>query len=407
MNANFLSARVRTLKGSPTLALGAKAKALSQKGFDVVSLALGEPDWDTLEVAKSAAIQAIDAGFTKYTPVNGIPELRAAIAKQTNRETGLTYDGDQVTVSSGGKFVLFSAFQSLLDPADEVLIPIPYWVSYPTMVELAGGKPVYIETDERSRFKVTAEKLEASISSRTKILILNSPSNPTGEVYTLEELRAITAVLRRHEHVHVVSDDIYNRLFFGGEYAPHLLNADPELRSRTLIVNGASKAFSMTGWRIGWAVGEKTLINAMTQYQSQSVSNPNSIAQKAALAALQEGDSQIKEIVSELKRRRDRALNLVRKVPGVEAATPEGAFYLWLDIRKLLGKRVSNTENSQDALISSSQDFSNLFLDKYYVATVPGIEFGCEGYLRMSYVLSEERLEEAIKRLNQLITSLR
>ncbi|MCB0384963.1 MAG: pyridoxal phosphate-dependent aminotransferase, partial [Bdellovibrionales bacterium] len=269
----MLADRVASLKPSPTLALAAKAKELKKQGHDVYSLTVGEPDWDTFEQIKAAGIEAIKSGQTKYAPANGLPELREAICEQTILDLGHHYDADQVTVSAGAKFVLYSALQSLINPGDEVIIPSPYWVSYPTMVELAGGLPVIAACGPETGFKLTANALERTITPKTKMIILNSPSNPTGSVYSMEEWKQIGDVLKKHKQVIVLSDDIYNRLVFdSSDVAPHILQATPDLADRTVVINGVSKTYSMTGWRLGWAVGPKDVIKAMTNLQSQSVS---------------------------------------------------------------------------------------------------------------------------------------
>lgn len=395
-----LSQRALSLKPSPTLALAAKAKELSAQGHKVISLSVGEPDWDTFEVAKRGAMAAIESGFSKYTPSNGIPELRKAIVEQTQKEMGIVYSPDHVTVSAGGKFIIFSALQTLLNPRDEVIIPAPYWVSYPTMVELADGKPVIAVCDEKMGFKITPGMLESKITPKTKLLILNSPSNPTGVMYSREELAALAKVLERHPNVMVLSDDIYNRLVFKDEVAPHLLQVAPQLKDRVLVVNGAAKTFSMTGWRVGWALGHPDWIKAMTNYQSQSVSCAASMAQMATLKAIQDGESELKEALKELRRRKDYIVAELSSVKGIKVAAPDGAFYVWPDIRELLGKKF------EDRVLKTSSDFSQALLEDQKVVCVPGIEFGLDGYLRISYVLKDSAIAEAIQRLKAFIAKL-
>jgi aspartate aminotransferase len=397
----MISVRAKSLKPSATLALAAKAKEMQDRGEDVVSLTVGEPDWDTFASIKEAAKKSIDAGRTKYTPANGILPLRQAIAERANAELRARYDAEQVTVTAGGKFVIFSALQVLVDPGDEVIIPSPYWVSYPTMVELAGGLPRVAETTEAAGFKLTPEVLRAHLGPRTKIVILNSPSNPTGFMYTDGELRALAAVLRDFPRVVVLSDDIYNRLVFNETgLAPHILHAAPELVDRVVVVNGASKTYSMTGWRIGWALGPAKLISCMNKYQSQTVSCPNSTAQDAALHAIRHGDGELADAVKRLRARRDKFLALLADVPGVTCATPDGAFYLWPKVSDHFGKYLG------DRRINDDKDFAEALLETQKVVVVPGVEFGAEGYLRLSYCLPEDKMAQAVARLRALIGAL-
>lgn len=395
-----LADRVSSLKPSPTLALAAKAKELAAEGHKVIALSVGEPDWDTFEVAKKAGIDAIEKGFSKYVPSNGIPELRKAIAIQTKKETGVEYSPDDVTVSTGGKFVIFSALQSLLNKGDEVIIPAPYWVSYPTMVELAEGTPVIVACPAKCNFKLTRELLSKAITPKTRLLILNSPSNPTGVMYSKAELKELADVLRDNPQVLVMSDDIYNRLVFEGGVAPHLLHVAPELKDRILIVNGAAKTFSMTGWRVGWALGPQQWIKAMTNYQSQSVSCAASMAQKATLAAIEQGEPELKNAIQQLKVRRDFVCSLLAKVPGVKTESPDGAFYVWPDISSFFGKSYNGKK------ITGSGEFAQALLEDQKVVCVPGNEFGLDGYLRISYVISDSAMTEAVDRLKAFLAKL-
>ncbi|MCB0349601.1 MAG: pyridoxal phosphate-dependent aminotransferase [Bdellovibrionales bacterium] len=396
----MISLRAKNLKPSPTLALAAKAKELIAQGHDVISLSVGEPDWDTLECAKQAGRKAIDDGFSKYTPSNGIPELRKAIAAQTNADLKTDYTPDEVTVTAGGKFVIFAALQCAIDPGDEVIIPAPYWVSYPVMVELAGGTPVTAVCDETVNFKLTPEILQKHITPKTKMLILNSPSNPTGLMYSKEELAALAQVLRDHPRILILSDDIYNRLVFGGELAPHILQVAPELKPRVLVMNGASKTYAMTGWRVGWALGPQVWIKAMTNYQSQSVSQAASMSQKATLAAIEHGAPELKKAMTELSARKDRAVSLLSQVSGIQVANPDGAFYIWPDIRKLLGKSYKGKK------LATSSDFSVALLEAQNVAVVPGVEFGLDGFVRLSFALKEPRMVEAMERIKKFVADL-
>lgn len=390
----MLSKRLSRLKPSPTLALAAKAKELKAQGKDVISLSVGEPDWDTFDFIKEEAIKAIQEGQTKYTPSAGIPELRKAIAKQVNGDFNMNYEPTEVTVSIGGKFVIFSALQSLIDPGDEVIIPAPYWVSYPSMVELCDGVPVTVSCGKESGYKLTLELLKNAISEKTKLLILNTPSNPTGFMYSQEELAALADTLKEHPQVVVMSDDIYNRLVFSDQgLAPHILTSHPEFKERMVIVNGLAKSYSMTGWRVGWALGPAEVISAMSRLQSQSVSCASPFSQRAAIVAIEKGDEAIRQSIEVLKDRCDFVCAGLEKIEGVEIVRPDGAFYVWPDISSFLG----GTFNGQK--IETSKDFAAMLLEDQLVAAVPGIEFGLDGYLRLSYALSKDRMGEAVGRL--------
>jgi aspartate aminotransferase len=397
----MLSKRALSLKPSPTLALVAKAKELSSKGHDVISLSVGEPDWPTFAIPSEAGIAAIKSGFSKYTLAAGIPELREAICKQVKTDINVEYKISQVTVSTGAKFVLFAAFQMLFNEGDEVIIPAPYWVSYPVMAELAGGVPVIVDCGADVNFKLSAAQLEKAITKKTKALVLCSPSNPTGLVYSKQELTAIAEVLKKHPHVVMISDDIYNRLMLTeGTFAPHILQVAPELKERTLLINGVSKTYAMTGWRIGWALGPQALITAMADYQSQSTSSACSISQKAALEAIKHCDGDVEKSVGVLKERLNSTLKSLENVPLVRAVKPEGAFYVWLDISKTFGKSFEGKK------IENSRDFATLLLEKYFVAAVPGLEFGTEGYMRLSFAIETPRMVKAIDRMKTLINEL-
>lgn len=392
-----LSTRALNLKPSPTLEIAAKAKALKAQGQDVISLSVGEPDWDTYEEIKKVGIEAIQQGKTKYAPAGGLPELKRGIAGLVGSEVGLEYSADEVTVSVGAKFILFSALQMLLDAGDEVLIPAPYWVSYPTMVELAGGKSVIVPSTEESRFHLRASELEKLLTSQTKVLLLNSPNNPSGEVLSKDELKEIAEVLRKYPDVVVLSDDIYNRLLFseGQKVAPHLLQVAPDLKNRTLLINGVSKSFSMTGWRLGWAVGPKNLVKAMSNYQSQSVSCAAPFTQVATLYAIQNSWKQVEESNKTLVRRRDSFVQKLNQVKGLKVSPPGGAFYLWVDVRSWIGR------SHQGEVIKDSRHLAMLLLDRAKLATVPGVESGIEGYLRVSFALDEASIEKACQRFEE------
>ncbi|MBK9324015.1 MAG: pyridoxal phosphate-dependent aminotransferase [Bdellovibrionaceae bacterium] len=397
----MLSKRAQNLKPSPTLFLVAKAKELQAQGHPVISLTVGEPDWPTFPVAAKAGQEAIEKGITKYTPASGTVELRQAIASKMKADFDVDYGVKNITVASGAKFIIFGALQMLISPGDEVIINSPYWVSYPTMIELADGVPVIVECDEKDHFKMTPEKLERAITSRTKVFLFCSPSNPTGLVYSKSELKALVEVLKKHPDIIIISDDMYNRLMFdGSKIAHHILHVAPELKDRVLCVNGGSKAYSMTGWRIGWAAGPEKIITAMSDYQSQSTGSPSSISQYAAVAAIKHADPDIDEVVKKLIQRKSFALSEFKKIPQLRVIEPQGAFYLWVEMRSLYGKSYKGQK------ILSSKDFADILLNHFYVATVPGNECGCDGYLRLSFACTEGEMQEAIRRMASCIEQL-
>jgi aspartate aminotransferase len=400
MISDVLSNRAKALKPSPTLAMAARARELQAQGHDVVNLTVGEPDWATFKSANEAGIKAIQDGFTKYTAAAGIIELRQEIANQTEKFIGVNYKPSECVVGAGAKYVIYAALQMIINPGDEVIIPSPYWVSYPTMVELAGGKNVFITTEKDSHFKLTAQQLENSITAKTKALILCSPSNPTGVQYSSEELRKIAEVLRRHSHVILISDDIYNRLNFSTTNppeacSPHILQVAPDLKKQVFIVNGVSKTYSMTGWRLGWGLGPSEIINPLADYLSQTTSNVSSITQKAALAALQNGEAELSTAKQNLINRYNLLSAKLKQISGLEVIEPDGAFYIWAGVKQWLGK----THKPSGKKLNNSKDVSEALLDSCYLATVPGIEFGTEGYLRMSFAASQATLEKAADRL--------
>jgi aspartate aminotransferase len=390
----MLSKLVSKLKPSPTLALAAKAKELKASGKDVISLTVGEPDWETYDVAKEAGINAINNGITRYTPASGNLEIKEAVVKLINDQLGTRYNNSNVTVTAGAKFILFSALNSLLDPDDEVLLPSPYWVSYTAMIDLCRAKAVILESGIDSNFKVTAKQIENLISDKTKVLMLNSPSNPTGMVYTEKELREIADVLLKHPKVAILSDDIYNQLCFNEEgFAPHLLKVEPSLVDRCVCINGVSKAYAMTGWRIGWATGPDTIIKAMTNFQSQALGAASSISQMASAAALNNAHSDVKETLIQLKQRRSFGFEKLNSVPGFTLLNPEGAFYFWISISDLMSK--SNSKYN----LKDSRAYSQALLEEKNVVVVPGQEFGCDGFIRISYAVENEAMEKAVERL--------
>lgn len=400
-----LSQRAQCLKPSPTLAMAQKARELQAQGLDVVTLTVGEPDWSTFPSASEAGIKAIKDGFTRYTAAAGIPELREQIAKQTSQEIGIVYKPEQAVVGAGAKFVIYSVLQMLIDPNDEVLIPSPYWVSYPTMAELAGAKVKIIECDETVHFKLSAELLQKNISEKTKVLILCSPSNPTGLLYTKQELTALADVIRKYPNLTVISDDIYNKLVFDQmQIAPHILQVAPDLVSQVVIVNGASKTYAMTGWRVGWALGPVALMKPMADYFSQTTSNVTSISQKAVMAALTVNNSDLSLAVVRLEKKKNEMLERMKQLKHIKVIPPQGAFYFWLDVKACFGKRCklrdkNQQHTGQSVEIKNSKQVADLWLEQYLLATVPGIEFGSEGYIRISIAASDSDLVKAQQRL--------
>ncbi len=397
-----LSKLATSMKPSPTLFLVAKAKELSSQGHDVISLSVGEPDWPTFSAPSKAGLAAIESGFSKYTAAAGIPELRKAIVKQIKQDLNIDYSEAEVTVATGAKFIIFAALQMLCDAGDEVVFQSPYWVSYPVMTEMAGAKPVVVDCHLNSDFKMKAADLKKTLTNKTKVIILCSPSNPTGLFYTRDELNEIAKVLREYPQVTILSDDIYNRLVLDPQQgiAPHILQVAPDLKERTLIINGVSKSYAMTGWRIGWAVGPKPLVQAMADYQSQTTSSACSISQKAACAAIENSEVDVKKSVQMLIERKKSALEKIKTLPLVSAIEPQGAFYLWLDIRKTFGK------SYEGEVIKDSKTLCGIFLEKFFVAAVPGVEFGAEGFMRLSFAIETPRMLEALSRFEKLLKAL-
>ncbi len=397
----MLSKRAQALKPSPTLSLVAKAKELQAKGHNVISLTVGEPDWDTYPAAAQAGIEAIQNGVTKYTAANGTIELRKGIVERIRADLNLEYTPNEVAVTSGAKFAIFAALQVLCDPQDEVIIHSPYWVSYPAMAELAGATPRIVTCHEATNFKITAEDLKANINENTKVFLFCSPSNPTGFVYTEEELKQLGEVLKQFPRVHIISDDMYNRLMFDGtNCAPHILQACPELKDRTVVINGGSKAYSMTGWRIGWAAGPQKIIQALGDFASQSTGAPSSISQAAVLAGLTKCEPNIRETGILLKQRMMAAMDAFKAIPQFKVFKPQGAFYFWVDLHEALGRHMDGHK------INTSNDFCRILLEKYFVATVPGEEFGNTGYMRLSFATSTEKMGQAIERMKQMISEM-
>ncbi|MBD3650721.1 MAG: pyridoxal phosphate-dependent aminotransferase [Alcanivorax sp.] len=390
-----LSDRVQRIKPSPTLAITSKAAELRAQGKDIIGLGAGEPDFDTPDHIKQAAIEAINAGKTKYTPVDGTPGLKKAVIDKFKRENGLDYEAGQILVSSGGKQSFFNMALALLNDGDEAIIPAPYWVSYPDMVKVAGGVPVILETDLDSRFKITPQQLEQAITPKTRLFVINSPSNPSGMAYSKEELAALGEVLKKHPDIVIATDDMYEHILWTGQPFVNIVNACPELYDRTVVMNGVSKAYSMTGWRIGYAGGPQKLIAAMKKVQSQSTSNPASISQAAAEAALS-GDQQcVRDMVKAFKERHDYVVDALNKLPGVTCAPGDGTFYAFPDF--------SGAIADMDG-VESCTDLAAQLLETAEVALVPGSAFGAPGCLRLSFAVGMDTLVEAISRIEKALS---
>ena len=386
---------------SPTLAMTQKARDLKSRGRDVISLSAGEPDFDTPEHIKQAAIDAIRRGETKYTAVDGIAELKAAVVAKFKRDNNLDYAPDQITVAPGGKAVIYNAIMASVNNGDEVIIPAPYWVSYPDIVELAGGRPVIVETREADGFLLSAEALERAITPRTRWLIFNSPANPTGAAYDRNALKALADVLVRHPQIMILSDDIYEHLLYDGRVFSTIAEVEPELFGRTLTLNGASKAYAMTGWRIGFAGGPRPLIAAMAKIMSQSTTNPCSISQWAALAALDGDHGFLAKRNAAFVSRRDRVVEMLNETEGVTCRTPEGAFYVYPSCAGLIGKTAPSGR-----IIETDEDFALELLDAQGVAVVFGAAFGLSPYFRISYAASMSDLEDACRRIQRFCAAL-
>lgn len=398
---SLIATRLGFIKPSPTLAVSAKAAELKRSGVDVISLGAGEPDFDTPENIKLAAIAAIKAGATKYTNVDGMPELKKAVCKKFKRENGLEYLPEQIIIGTGGKQVIYNLFMATLNKGDEVIIPAPYWVSYPDIVLLAEGKPVIIEAHLETGFKIMPESLDAAITDKTKWFVLNSPSNPSGAAYSKQDLLLLANILRKYPHVQIMSDDIYEHITFDRFKFYNLVAVAPDLKERIFIVNGVSKAYSMTGWRIGYGAGNKDIIKAMALIQSQSTSNPSSISQMAAIEALIGIQNYIPKNVLSFEKKRDLVFSLLSRIKNLECYKPEGAFYLFIRCMKLFGKKTPSGK-----LLKNDNDVATYLLENGNVAVVPGIAFGLEGYFRISYATSEELLVKACQRIEMCINQL-
>ena len=391
-----LSKRVQSIKPSPTLAITARAAELRAKGEDIIGLGAGEPDFDTPDHIKQAAVRALDNGQTKYTAVDGTAELKQAIIKKFARDNGLNYEPNQILVSSGGKQSFFNMAQAVLQAGDEVIIPAPYWVSYPDMTLLADGKPVIIEGNRDQRYKITPEQLENAITDNTRVFVINSPSNPSGIAYTKAELQALGEVLRKYPDILIATDDMYEHIYWADEPFENIVSANPDLYDRTLVMNGVSKAYSMTGWRIGYAGGPAELIAAMKKIQSQSTSNPASISQAASVEALNGDQTCISEMLSEFKKRHDMVVDKLNAMDGIVALPTDGTFYVFPDISGLV--------DSRDDLEDDMQFAEKLLVEKG-VALVPGSAFGLKNHVRLSIATSEDNLNQALDRLHDFISN--
>lgn len=398
---SIVADRLSRIKPSPTIAVTNKARELKAAGRDVIGLGAGEPDFDTPEFVKEAACKAIENGETKYTAVDGTPALKDAIIAKFKRDNDLEYTRDQITVGTGGKQVLYNALMASVNPGDEVIIPAPYWVSYPDMVLLAEGTPVTVECSKENDFKLTAQDLEAAITPKTKWLIFNSPSNPTGGAYTREELKALTDVLVKYPQVYIMTDDMYEHLVYDGFEYSTPAQVEPSLYDRTLTCNGVSKSYAMTGWRIGYAGGPKELIKAMAKVQSQSTSNPSSVSQAAAVEALNGDQSFLQERNDVFKERRDMVVDMLNAADGIECIKPEGAFYVYPSCAGTIGKTTPDGKT-----IESDEDFVTYLLETEGVAAVHGAAFGLSPYFRISYATSTENLTEACKRIQRACAAL-
>ena len=398
---SFIADSLSRVQPSATIAVTQKARQLKAEGRDVIGLGAGEPDFDTPENIKEAAIDAIRRGETKYTDVTGIPELKKAIAAKFARENNLTYAPEQCYVAPGGKPIIYNAMMATLNPGDEVIIPAPYWVSYPDIVNLAGGTPVIVEATAEHGFKLQADVLEAAITPKTKWLIFNSPSNPTGAAYTREELKPLTDVLLRHPHVWVLTDDMYEHLTYGDFTFVTPAEVEPQLYDRTLTMNGVSKAYAMTGWRIGYCAGPAALISAMAKIQSQSTSNPTSISQWAAVEALNGPQDYIAQSNAVFVRRRDMVVDMLNAAEGIQCATPEGAFYVYPSCPGCIGKTTKS-----GVTLQSDEDFATALLEEEGVAVVHGAAFGLSPFFRISYATSDENLREACTRIQRFCAKL-
>jgi len=396
---NLLSNRAKSLKPSPTLAINAKAKSMQAQGIHVISFGAGEPDFDTPDNIKRAAKKAIDDGFTKYTPVGGIDELKDAIINKFKKDSQLTYKRSEILVSCGGKHSFYNLAQAIFDQGDEVIIPAPYWVSYPPMVALAGGTPVIVATTEKNEFKITPEDLRKAMTPKTKALVMNSPSNPTGSAYTKKDLEKIAEVVVS-KNCFVISDEIYEKIVYDGFQFVSIASLSEEMKKKTIIVHGVAKTYAMTGWRIGYTAGSEEIVSAMNNIQSQSTSNPTSIAQKASAEALAGPQSEVEKMVLAFGQRRNYIVDRLNKIPGVSCYKPAGAFYVFPNFSSYYGKSYRGKK------IENSTHLADFFLDVARVAVVPGVEFGADPFERLSYATAMEDIREGLNRIEEALKEL-
>lgn len=395
-----LSKLVQGLKPSATILLAGRVREMKARGEDVVSFTIGEPDFDTPEYIKKEAVRAMEEGFTKYTPASGIMELREAISGKLEKDNSCAYSPDEIIATSGGKHALSLIFQAVCDAGDEVVIPAPYWVSYVEQVRIAGGKPVIIDTDEKTNFKITPGKFQEAVTGRTKLLVLNSPSNPTGMVYSGEELKAIAETALKNG-VMVISDEVYETIIYDELEHVSIASLSEESRKNTIIVNSFSKTYSMPGWRVGYAAGDADIIKSMIKLQSQTTSHPDSIAQRAAVGALKGPQDEVRGMRDAFEKRRGLIVELAGRIEGVECLNPEGAFYIFPNISKLYGKTVDGRE------VKNSTSFAEILLEKAKTAVVPGVEFGADENIRISYAASEETIREGMKRIGEMVCEMK
>lgn len=396
----MLSKRAEMLKPSPTLAITAKEKALKAQGLDIAGFGAGEPDFDTPEHIKEAGIKAINDNFTRYTPASGIDALKDAVIEKFKKDNNLSYKRDEIIISCGGKHSLYNLFQAIFDEGDEVLIPVPYWVSYPPMIELADAKPVFIETYENEDYQLTADMLKKYINKKTKGIILNYPSNPAGSIFYRENLEQI-GKMAVENNFYIISDEIYEKLAYDEYVHMSIASMDPSFKEKTIICHGVSKTYAMTGWRIGFTAGPAPIIKAMGNIQSQSTSNPTSIAQMAAVAALNGPQESIAMMLKEFKKRRDYLVAELRSIDGVTCYNPGGAFYVFPNFNAILGKKY------KDRVIDNSSVWTEVLLDEFHTAVVPGIEFGKEGYIRLSFATSMEVIQKGVERIKEAVSLLK
>jgi aspartate aminotransferase len=394
-----LSKRAQQISPSITLSITAKARELKDQGVDVISFGAGEPDFDTPKHIQDEGIRAIKEGFTRYTAASGINELKEAICTKLKKENDLEYDLGQIVISNGAKHSLYNAFLAIINPGDEVIIPVPYWVSYPELVKLADGVPVYINLKEDNDFKIDVDELRNKITSKTKAIILNYPNNPTGSIYNKAELTEIAEIAVQN-NIYVISDEIYEKLIYDGNEHVSIASLGKEIKDLTILINGVSKAYSMTGWRIGYAAGNHKVIKAMSSIQSHSTSNPNSIAQKAAVAALTGDQEPIKNMVKEFSRRRDYMVDKLNSIRGITCNKPSGAFYVMANISKFFGSTVDGRE------ITNSVEFAEVLLDKGEVAVIPGSAFGTDRFVRLSYATSMENIKRGLDKIEEFVKSI-